>query len=331
MPTQPSHLLRFLLILGMGILLPLAGSDTAVAQASSCERYKAELASLNRSGASSRQAEANAQRHAREIERLAGYYRAIGCDRGGFFFRAPAECGPIAGQIRALQASYQSLTTQAADPSAADERRHQLRAAINRACDAAEPESLSSAKLQGNGRLVCVRSCDGGYFPLDSQPKGRESVAALCSALCPNTEVLVFHAPREGGIEEAVSQTGEPYMKLTNALRYRKAYDPSCSCKRPDESWAYALRKAEGMIERKKSDVLVTEAVSQQMANATLRRPKAKRDAAESTATKASTAQQSTSVDPEITGSTATKTSLSVEQGRTIRVIAPHIIPVPVR
>jgi len=73
--------------------------------------------------------------------------------------------------------------------------------------------------------------------------------------------------PREGGIEEAVAQTGEPYMKLPNALRYRKAYDPSCSCKGPDERWQYALRKAEGMIEGKKSDVLVTEAVSQQMAN----------------------------------------------------------------
>src|SRR3712207_1068156 len=163
MPSQPSLLLRSLLTLGIGILLPLAGRDAALAQASSCERYKAELASLNRTGASSRLVEANAQRHAREIERLAGYYRAIGCDRGGFFFRAPAECGPIAGQIRALQASHQSLISQASDPNAVDERRRQLKAAINRACDTAQPEALHAAKLKGDGRLVCVRSCDGGY------------------------------------------------------------------------------------------------------------------------------------------------------------------------
>jgi hypothetical protein len=329
MPLHFAHLRTVLLTLGVTVL-PFIGQSAALAQGAACERYKAELASLNRSGASSRLAEANAQRHSREIERLSGYYRAIGCDRGGFFFRPPAECGPIAGQIRALQASYQSLVSQAADPSAADERRRQLRAAINRACDAADPESLPAAKLKGDGRLVCVRSCDGGYFPLDSQPKNKDSVAALCSALCPNTEVTVFQAPREGGIEEAVSQTGEPYMKLPNALRYRKAYDPSCSCKKPDESWAHALRKAEGLIARKKSDVLVTEAISQQMTNAALRRPKAKRDKSESTLIEASTLRIPSPADPETTGSIALKAPSLPGQGRTIRVIAPDIIPVPV-
>jgi hypothetical protein len=314
----------------MSILLVPLGQNTALAQAPACGRYKAELASLNRSGASSRLAEANAQRHAREIERLSGYYRAIGCDRGGIFIRAPAECGPIAGQISALQASYHSLVSQTADPSDVDERRRELRAAINRACAAAAPEFLPTAKLSGNGRPVCVRSCDGGYFPLDSEPKEKESVAALCSALCPNTEVLVFHAPREGGIEEAVSQTGELYMKLPHALRYRKAYDPSCSCKRPDESWAHSLRKAEGMIARKKSDVLVTDVISEQMSNAALKRPKAKRDRAESTVTEALTLRRSTSADPQTTGSTVAKTTPFAGQGRAIRVIAPDIIPVPV-
>jgi hypothetical protein len=331
MPARPNLIHKPLLTIGAVILLlPFTGLNVALAQASACERYKAELASLNRSGASSRQADANAQRHRGDIERLAGYYRAIGCDRGGLFFRSPAECGPIAGQIRALQGSYQALVSQAADAGTIAERRRQLRAAINRACDvSAEAEALPKAKLSGNGRLVCVRSCDGGYFPLDSEPKGKESVASLCSALCPNAEVMVFHAPREGGIEEAVSDTGEPYMKLPNALRYRKAYDPSCSCKKPNESWAHALRKAESMILRKKDDVLITEAVSEQMTNTALRRPKAKRDKAEATLIgAASAAPESPLRDPETTGSVQATPS-PAGQGRTIRVIAPDIIPVP--
>ncbi|PVE21306.1 hypothetical protein DC522_27260 [Microvirga sp. KLBC 81] len=320
-----------LLAIGATFLFFIAGQDVALAQTADCERYKAELASLNRSGASSRMAEANAARHRGEIERLAGYYRAIGCDRGGFFFRPPPECGPIAGRIRALQASYQLLVGQAADAEAVGERQRQLRAAINRVCDAsAEPESIPTTKPMGRGRLVCVRSCDGGYFPLDSQPKGRESAAALCRALCPNAQVVVFHAPHEGGIEEAVSETGEPYMKLPNALRYRKAYDPSCSCKKPGESWAHVLRKAEGMIERKKSDVLVTEAISQQMANPMLRRPKAKRGKPEGSTISASTVQQSSSQDPETTGSIEPDTAPRVRFGTGIRVIAPDLIPVPV-
>ncbi len=85
MPLHFAHLRTVLLTLGVTIL-PFIGQSAALAQGAACERYKAELASLNRSGASSRLAEANAQRHRGEIERLAGYYRAIGCDRGSFFF-----------------------------------------------------------------------------------------------------------------------------------------------------------------------------------------------------------------------------------------------------
>ncbi|WP_160310516.1 DUF2865 domain-containing protein [Microvirga vignae] len=330
MTTRCGPIQKPLLTIGATLLLFLGGQDVALAQTADCERYKAELASLNRSGASSRMAEANAARHRGEIERLAGYYRAIGCDRGGFFFRPRPECGPIAGQIRALQASYQLLVGQAANAEAIGERQRQLRAAIIKVCDAsAEPESIPATKLMGRGRLVCVRSCDGGYFPLDSQPKGRESAAALCRALCPSAQVMVFHAPREGGIEDAVSENGEPYMKLPNALRYRKAYDPSCSCKKPDESWAHVLRKAEGMIERKKSDVLVTEAISQQMANPVLRRPKTKRGKPEGATISASTVQKSSSKGPETTGGIEPNTAPPARFDTRIRVIAPDIIPVP--
>ena len=181
MPTWPRLIRKAIPPVAMALLvLPLLGPAAAWAQASACERYRAELASLHRSAASS----VNVQRQRGEIERLAGYYRAIGCDRGFFFVRPPAACGPIAGQIRVFQASYQVLLSQATDPDTIENRRRQLRAAVARACDAlAAPEAIPAAKWKGNGRLVCVRSCDGGYFPLDSPPKAKEDVAALCSAL----------------------------------------------------------------------------------------------------------------------------------------------------
>ncbi len=327
MPIWPCPVRYSISVVAMALLtLSFLEADPAWAQAPACERYRAELVSLNRSGASS----ATAQRQHAEIARLAGYYQAIGCDRGGFFFRPPDACGPIAGQIRALQVSYQSLLAQAADPHVVEDRRRQLRAAIARACDAlAAPEAIPAGNSKSSGRLVCVRSCDGGYFPLDGSPKAKEDVAALCSALCPNAEVTVFRAPREGGIEEAVSESGEPYMKLPNALRYRKAYDPSCSCKKPDESWAHALRKAESLIKRRKGDVLVTEAISQQMANAMLKRPKTKRDNAEGTAIGAAKARPIALPEPDATGSIGRNPAPPSGLNKAIRVIAPDIIPVP--
>jgi hypothetical protein len=85
------------------------------------------------------------------------------------------------------------------------------------------------------------------------------------------------------------------------------------------------------MVLRKKDDVLVTEAVSEQMTNAALRRPKAKREKAEGTMIgAASAAPPPTSRDPETTGSVQATPS-PAGPGRTIRVIAPDIIPVPMR
>ena len=120
-------------------------------------------------------------------------------------------------------------------------------------------------------------------------------------------------------------------MKLASALRYRTAYDPSCSCKKPDEGWAQALGKAEGLIKRRKGDVLVTEAISRQMANATLRRPKARRDKAEGATVGASTARPIAVPEPDARpGSIGRNPVPTSAPGKAIRVIAPDIIPVPV-
>ena len=127
---------------------------------------------------------------------------------------------------------------------------------------------------------------------------------------------MVFQLPREGGIEQSVSETGEPYMKLASALRYRTAYDPSCSCKKPDEGWAQALGKAEGLIKRRKGDVLVTEAISRQMANATLRRPKARRDRAEGATVGASTARPIAVPEPDASGQHRAQPCAAISAGQ---------------
>jgi hypothetical protein len=126
------HALR--LIACLATILGTAGP--ALAQAA-CERYKAELASLNRSGAAAREAVTTAQRQQAEISRLSSYYRSLGCEQGSFFFQPAPECGAIAQRLRSLQSSYGAVAGQAYDPAASEGRRRQLRAAIAKAC---EPE-----------------------------------------------------------------------------------------------------------------------------------------------------------------------------------------------
>ena len=48
-------------------------------------------------------------------------------------------------------------------------------------------------------------------------------------------------------------------MDSPTALRYRKTFDPSCTCRRRGQSWASALQPAETLLGKDvKSDVIVT-------------------------------------------------------------------------
>jgi hypothetical protein len=328
----------------LACLLAFAGSATAAWAQASCERYKAELASLNRSGAAARSYETAASRHRDEIARLSNYYRSIGCDRA-FFFMQPAECGPIAQRIRALQANYSAVAGQAvADPSALEARRQQLQAAIARTCDPNSADEVADTvpAPTGGSRIVCVRSCDGFFFPLQNEPEGRATPADLCKALCPNAEVSVYRAPRDGGIEQAVSETGKPYMKLANALRYTKTTDPSCSCRKAGDSWAETLQKAEKMIAHKSSDIVVTAAIAERMSQARMSAPKVKRGKdkepekpTEEVASTGSVPDVETTASKESAGITSDAGEVPEDKGSKTgtavqpRIIAPHLIPVP--
>jgi hypothetical protein len=254
----------------------LAAGEAALAQSAACQRYQAELASLPRGGG--RQAAAAADRYRAEAARLGQYYRSIGCDRPqfGFFASPPAECGSIAQRMRQMEASAGQVADQA-ESVQIEGRRRWLHSAIDQACNAA-PERARSAeapstprrqeakadsddgdKATGGRRTVCVRACDGYYFPLSNAPSGRESEDSMCRALCPGAETAAYTMPGgDDGLDNAVSLKGKPYAQLANAFKFRKAFDPSCSCKKSGQSWAVALREAEKMLDRRRGDIIVT-------------------------------------------------------------------------
>jgi hypothetical protein len=254
------------------LVIGLTASDIAIAQTAQCQRYRAELASLGRGGGM----EGAAHRQRQEIARLSGYYQSIGCGRGQFLFFGsppPEECGAIAQRINMMQASYARIASQAESYNS-DGRRRQLTAAIQQACNPQREAALrreaeerrsradedAGPRRSGGGRLVCVRTCDGSFFPLHNLPQsGRSDADDMCKALCPGAETAAYSMPGgDGEIAEAVSLRGKRYTKLATAFKYQKGFDPSCSCRKEGQSWAEALQKAEKMIERGKGDIIVT-------------------------------------------------------------------------
>ena len=119
----------------------------------------------------------------------------------------------------------------------------------------------------GGSYAVCVRTCDGGFFPVTYFGAGSRaySLQDICQSQCPNTKVELYSFPFGGTIDEAVSSTGEPYSQLPNAHKFEQSFDPSCSCRRAGESWAQALAAAEAKYGHSAHDILVTPEKSAEM------------------------------------------------------------------
>jgi hypothetical protein len=88
----------------------------------------------------------------------------------------------------------------------------------------------------GRYRSVCVRLCDGFFYPLHYSTYGSllAQDAQQCQSSCAApAELYVYRNPGQE-IEHAVSLTGSAYMDLPVALRYRKEYVKGCSCKQAE-------------------------------------------------------------------------------------------------
>ena len=84
-------------------------------------------------------------------------------------------------------------------------------------------------------RPVCVRLCDGYFFPLAaaSGPTADADEEAACRVQCPSARVALYFLPGQSDrIEDAADARGEPYSALPAAFRYRSAGAPACGCRR---------------------------------------------------------------------------------------------------
>lgn len=82
-------------------------------------------------------------------------------------------------------------------------------------------------------RTLCVRSCDGFYFPVSfaTLPKRFAQDAKTCEAHCPTADVgLYVHQNPGGDVDGMMSLNGKPYSDLANAWRFRKEYVKGCTC-----------------------------------------------------------------------------------------------------
>ncbi len=99
-----------------------------------------------------------------------------------------------------------------------------------------------SSPSGGRYRTLCVRTCDGYFFPIAyaSSRQNFDRDQKACQAMCPGTEVeLYYHnVPEEEADAMVSAQTDVPYADLPAAFRYREAgyvRSKSCQCNPPKD------------------------------------------------------------------------------------------------
>lgn len=106
----------------------------------------------------------------------------------------------------------------------------------------------SYSRSYGRYRTLCVRTCDGYYFPISfsTTRAGFARDAQKCESSCSAPAKLFVYRNPGADIEHMVSLDGERYASMENAFRYREEYVENCRCK-PDP-WTEAARE---MYERR--------------------------------------------------------------------------------
>jgi hypothetical protein len=86
--------------------------------------------------------------------------------------------------------------------------------------------------LNGGYRTLCVRLCDGFYFPISAaaQPGEFPRDEETCQAACGSPAMLFVYKNGDGSPETMTSLDGKPYASLATAFKHRVSYDASCTC-----------------------------------------------------------------------------------------------------
>jgi hypothetical protein len=297
-----------------------------------------------------------------ELDRVTSQAKRMGCDSSGFFSLfsgQSAQCGPVNNQIQQMRANLDQITTSLerlrsggfGGPDRDNQRRSVLTALAQNNCGPQYANALrgggpgnflnnlfgnSSPDVPGSDigpqsgtyRTVCVRTCDGAYFPISfaTVPARFPDDEKQCKALCPATEATLFAYRNPGeDMNQAVSINGQPYSSSPNAFKYRTEFNPSCACKAVGQTWSDALKSIDDKAAaEQQGDIIVTEESAKKMSRAPTKAapPPAKKGAAPPATTASTPAAAAVPDAP-----TPAEASTGAAGDKPIRSVGPTFIP----
>jgi hypothetical protein len=265
-----------------------------------CGRLEGQLASINNGNAAQssraaqiKQAEDAVAKQQSDLDRAVIDGRKQGCEGTGFlsiFSSLSPQCGPVTQHIQQIRGTLDRMMSdlealKSGTNTQDDQRRAVLGQLAQNNCGSQYTAAANAAggprgffdalfgggnvvDTQGDGapagtfHTVCVRTCDGYYFPISysTVPSHFADDQRVCQRECPAAEanLYAFRNPGED-MNQAMSINGQPYTALPAAFQYRKQFTPTCSCRRPGQSWADALKDADDSSTLVSGDIVVTD------------------------------------------------------------------------
>jgi len=261
-----------------------------------CARLETQLASVERGGGASsraamvRSAEDAMNRQQAEVDRLVSQQNRAGCQAAGIFSiftPQPPQCAGLNSRVDQARSQLNRLMsdlqrTQAGGGDDMESQRQSLLSQLAqnncgpqyRAAATAPQRGIFDTIFNSGGsgnyggvdissggsfRTLCVRLCDGYYYPISfaTNPSHFADDENTCRNTCPNAEVALYSHRTNDDVRHAANVQGRRYIDLPNAFRYRQQFDPSCSCRKPGQSWADAMEQSRDRLGR--GDIIVTD------------------------------------------------------------------------
>ncbi len=171
--------------------------------------------------------------------------------------------------VRRLSRDEEARERREEEEAARRERRLAEEAALRERREAEEAalgELRERARYGGTYRTVCVRLCDGYFFPISSAttPEFFARDEAACRSRCSSSARLYVY-PANGEPEQMVSVQRQPYSALSTAFLFRTKYDAACTCKpHPWEQEALAKHRAFADAQRNRKSPAVAQSTRTQ-------------------------------------------------------------------
>ncbi len=239
-----------------------------------------------------------AQRQQQELDRVSAQAQRMGCTGSGFFLFGggqPPQCDRLNNQMQSMRANLDRINVGQqqleGNRVGSDIQRRQVLAQLaqnncgpqyrvaaappsrgglfdtlfgnnsnnNNDDGNPNPADANAAPAAGTFRTVCVRTCDGFYFPISyaTGPGRFADDERVCQRMCPAAEVKLYSYRNPGeDMAQAVTADGRRYSELPTAFRYRSEFNPSCTCKAAGQSWVDAVKQGDDPVER--GDIVVT-------------------------------------------------------------------------